>query len=322
MSKKRPTESDLAEDSVALSKLATSLTEVAQRFGFAKRIIPDLPLDDAEYSIVANLSGLSATLERKLKSGISAISVVEAANVLNALAQALVDTESPQRRKLLLMSQKLAESLSFGGSWVPTKGHGQTLQPAVTVYQFKVTLFGVEPAVWRRIQIWPCSLDKLHEYIQTAMGWTNSHLYRFEINGQHYGDPELLDDGFGDFDYGDSTKTALAKILPRTGEHFRFNYEYDFGDGWVHEVLFEGCPKFNPKAKYPLCLEGARACPPEDCGGIGGYEDFLEAIGNPKHGDHKRMRQWIGGRFDSAAFDAKKATRAMLKGLPDWRRME
>lgn len=86
-----------------------------------------------------------------------------------------------------------------------------------------------------------------------------------------------------------------------------------------HEVLFEGSPLVDPKAKYPLCLEGERACPPEDCGGVWGYGDFLEAIRNPKHEEHESMLEWIGGRFDPEEFDAKEATKAMRKGLPDWR---
>lgn len=193
--------------------------------------------------------------------------------------------------------------------------------PANSVFQFKITLLGAKPLIWRRIQVQDCTLDKLHEYVQTAMGWTNSHLHQFEIKGERYGDPELLDDGFEDFECVDSTKTMLSEILPKSGKRFSFKYEYDFGDGWEHEVVFEGCPTVDPKAKYPLCVEGARACPPEDCGGVWGYTDFLEAIGNKKHKEHKSMLEWVGGWFDPEEFDPATATKAMKKGLPDWRRM-
>jgi hypothetical protein len=84
------------------------------------------------------------------------------------------------------------------------------------------------------------------------------------------------------------------------------------------EVLFEGSPPVDPKVKYPLCLEGKRACPPEDCGGVWGYGDFLEAIRNPNHEEHENMLEWIGGHFDSEDFNPKQATKAMKKGLPDW----
>ena len=80
-------------------------------------------------------------------------------------------------------------------------------------------------------------------------------------------------------------------------------------------------PPVDPKLKYPVCLEGERACPPEDCGGVWGYDDLLEAIRNPKHEEHESMLEWIGGRCDPEDFDAKQATKAMNKGLPDWRRM-
>ena len=95
------------------------------------------------------------------------------------------------------------------------------------------------------------------------MGWTNSHLHQFEIKGKRYGDPELIVDGFDDSNCVDSTRTRISKILPKTGKRFSFTYEYDFGDGWDHEILFEGCPQKEPRKKYPLCIEGERACLPD-----------------------------------------------------------
>lgn len=188
------------------------------------------------------------------------------------------------------------------------------------LYQFKITLLGIDPPIWRRIQVKDCTLDELHEHIQTAMGWTNTHLHDFEIKGKRYGDPELIDDGFMDFECVDSTCTKISDLVPKNGKRTGFKYEYDFGDSWEHEVLFEGCPEVDPKAKYPLCLEGARACPPEDVGGVWGYADFLEALADPKHEQHDDFMEWAG-RFKPEAFDAKKATKAMKKGSPDWRSM-
>ena len=131
------------------------------------------------------------------------------------------------------------------------------------LYQFKITLNDSKPPIWRRIQVKNGTLDKLHERIQTAMGWTNSHLHEFEIDGERYGDPELLDDGFEDFDCVDSTVTKISEIVPKNGKRFQFLYEYDFGDGWSHEVVFEGCLRAELGQRYPLCLEGERACPPK-----------------------------------------------------------
>ncbi len=192
-------------------------------------------------------------------------------------------------------------------------------KPTKTLYQFKITLVGSRPPIWRRIQVQDCTLDKLHEHIQTAMGWTNSHLHQFDIDGVRYGDPDLLEDDFlDDNDFEDSTRTILSQILPTDKKRFRFRYEYDFGDGWLHEILFEGCPEPEPSGKYPLCVEGSLACPPDDVGGIGGYYNYLDAISDRKHPDHKMYLEW-NGPFDPEAFDAAEATQTMRDGLPDWR---
>lgn len=189
------------------------------------------------------------------------------------------------------------------------------------LYQFKITLLESQPPIWRRIQVKNCSLDKLHEHIQTAMGWTNSHLHQFKIDGERYGDLELLDDGFEDFECIDSTVTKISEIVPKDGKRFRFFYEYDFGDDWQHEVLFEGCLRAQKGQRYPICLEGERACPPEDVGGVWGYIEYLEALADPKHEQHEQMLQWREP-FDAETFDAEKATKAMRRGLPDWRQFE
>ena len=152
------------------------------------------------------------------------------------------------------------------------------------------------------------------------MGWTNSHLHHFEVEKQLYGDPMLIGDNFEDMEYEDSTTTNLSDIIPENRRKFRFDYEYDFGDSWHHEILWEGCPKEESGRKYPLCVEGERACPPEDCGGIWGYPNFIEAIENPNHERHEEILEWIGGSFDPEAFDPTAASKAMKKGLGDWRK--
>jgi len=187
------------------------------------------------------------------------------------------------------------------------------------VYQFKITLRDFKPPIWRRIQVQECTLDKLHEHIQTAMGWTNSHLHHFRIDKQFYGDPELMQETFEEMGYQDSTATRLSEILPKDGKRFSFFYEYDFGDSWEHEIRFEWSSEAAPGSRYPLCVEGQRACPPEDCGGVGGYADLLETIGNKKHENYAEMLEWLGGSFDAEAFDPVAATKDMKKGLPDWR---
>ena len=195
-----------------------------------------------------------------------------------------------------------------------------TIPATERLYQFKVTLLEVTPPIWRRIQVRHCTLDKLHERIQTAMGWTNSHLHQFEINGERYGDPQLIDDGFEDFHCIDSTSTQISNVLPKSGERFQFEYEYDFGDGWQHEILFEGCLQITKGIRYPICVDGARACPPEDVGGVGGYAEYLDALVDVDNDRHDELLRWRG-MFDPEKFDAGKATKRMQRGLPDWRNM-
>jgi hypothetical protein len=108
------------------------------------------------------------------------------------------------------------------------------------LYQFKITLLDTRPPVWRRIQVKDGTLDKLHEHVQKAMGWTNSHLHHFRVGERLYGDPLLMQENFEEMGYEDSTRTRLSDILPKSGRWLRFGYDYDFGDGWQHEVLFEG----------------------------------------------------------------------------------
>jgi Plasmid pRiA4b ORF-3-like protein len=196
-------------------------------------------------------------------------------------------------------------------------------KPAETmgeVYQFKITLLETKPPVWRRIQVEDCILDEFHEHIQTAMGWTNSHLHHFKIGGRRYGDPVLLAETFEEMNYSDSTRTRLSDILRQSGERFHFEYVYDFGDFWQHEVLFEGCLRAE-RRRYPLCVEGKRACPPEDVGGTSGYAGFLVSIADPDDDRYQERLEWIGGSFDPVAFDPVKVSRRMRRGLPDWRQM-
>jgi len=177
------------------------------------------------------------------------------------------------------------------------------------LFQFRIALLDIKPAIWRRIQVRDCTLAGLHEYIQAAFGWWNCHLHQFVIDGIRFG-PRLPDD-FDAPETVDEAQVLLSKLF-QSGKRTRFIYEYDFGDDWLHEVLFEGCPSLDPKVKYPLCLEGERACPPEDVGGPGGYAEFLDVLADAKHKRHDELLAW-SGPFDSVAFDPKKATRDMRK---------
>ena len=176
---------------------------------------------------------------------------------------------------------------------MPTKQRAFDLS---CIYQLKVTLKGSKPPIWRRVEVFDqITLFSLHKVLQVVMGWTDSHLHQFVIGDKYYG---LPDPGF---DIVNEKRFKLSQ-LP-LGEKSKFIYEYDFGDSWEHEILIE---KILPEAegkKAPVCLKGKRACPPEDIGGIWGYAEFLEVIHDLKHPEHEGMLEWVGGQFDSEAFD-------------------
>ena len=178
---------------------------------------------------------------------------------------------------------------------------------ARSIYQLKVTLLDIKPPVWRRIQI-PGStyLDDLHLMIQAAMGWQNCHLHRFVINELVYGEP---DPDFDDPPINDEVQFTLRQLVRRAGRHLM--YMYDFGDGWNHDVAVEKIVAPESDVVYPVCLDGIRACPPEDVGGVWGYQEFLNALADPKHEEHESYLEWIGGEFDPEKFDLDSANAAL-----------
>lgn len=168
------------------------------------------------------------------------------------------------------------------------------------VYQIKVTLDDTHPPIWRRIQVSEdTSLLKLHDIVQIVMGWEDDHLHSFLIEDQYYGRPE--DDEYGEFGTIDEKRVKLKEVIP--GEGFRFKYEYDFGDSWEHTLIVEKILPPEEGVRYPVCVKGKRACPPEDVGGVWGYENFLEAIRDPDHEEHDMYLEWIGDNFDPETFD-------------------
>ena len=179
------------------------------------------------------------------------------------------------------------------------------------IFQFRITLMDIEPPIWRRIQVRDCTLGEFHEHIQAAMGWENCHLHQFTINDVEFGPVSPDDMPFGP-EFEDETQVVLRNVLPQHGERFLFGYTYDFGDDWRHEVLLEGKPDPVAGQKYPVCLEGERACPPEDVGGPWGFADYREALTDPAHEQHAELLEWRGP-FDAEAFDAAKITSGMRR---------
>lgn len=178
------------------------------------------------------------------------------------------------------------------------------------IYQLKITLDGSTPPIWRRFLVSSNTpLDRLHDAIQVVMGWTNSHLHMFEINGQDFGDPQ--DDEYGDMGTLNEISYRLRKVVVQ--EDQRFHYVYDFGDGWRHTLLLEKILPADPTIHLPVCLQGMRACPPEDVGGIGGYANFLKALQDPDHEEHEEYLAWIGGKFNPKAFDLELVNKNLRK---------
>src|SRR5450759_136704 len=159
------------------------------------------------------------------------------------------------------------------------------------VFQLKVSLRGSSPLIWRRVQLFEdILLVYLHRVVQIVMGWDDSHLHEFHIAGEEYGVPNR------EFDFDgsvlDERKVSLGELVSRV--RTKFQYIYDFGDNWTHDVVLERILPADPEVKCPVCLAGERNGPPEDVGGIWGYADFLEALADPEHERHEEQLEWSG----------------------------
>jgi hypothetical protein len=262
---------------------------------------------------------ISGKLKKKIEEAADGTQVITFTNkeldqLHDEIGSAIIDARSSHKKRLEVVQRQVAEQFNYGLFEEPKpKTPKKPSNPPTNLYQFKITLFDVNPPIWRRIQIEDCTLDRFHEHIQAAMGWMNCHLHMFEVKGERFGPPSPDDEDLG-MNFKDESKVLLSSLLPKNGSRFSFGYRYDFGDDWRHEVVFEGWPPVDPKKKYPLCVEGERTCPPEDCGGPWGYVAFLEAITDPEHEEHEVMEEWVGGEFKPEKFSAKDATRAMRDG--------
>jgi len=178
---------------------------------------------------------------------------------------------------------------------------------ADTVHRLKISLKWIVPMIWRRIELPDCSLYDLHAIIQTCMPWESYHMWSFEITrDERYGDQDDEE-----MEYLSADRIRLDKLAARKVK--KFVYLYDFGDGWEHTITFEKPVKRDPKAKYPRCVAGARACPPEDCGGVPGYGRLLEILADPDHAEYEERMEWVGGEFDPEAFDPDAITKELQR---------
>ena len=168
------------------------------------------------------------------------------------------------------------------------------------IISLKVTLRGSKPPIWRRLLMpGTATLGDLHMAIQVTMGWEESHLHDFRVGQVRYGDPSNTDDVI------DENRMTLNRMV-ESGVS-RFTYMYDFGDDWEHNILIEKTPPSAAGKSVPACVAGKRNCPPEDCGGIWGYQDMLEILANPAHPDHQERLEWVGDDFDPEWFSVEEA---------------
>ena len=174
----------------------------------------------------------------------------------------------------------------------------------------KIRLLEIEPEIWRRFVVpSDITLDRLHDVIQVVMGWTDSHLHEFTVGKKRYTEyPESREDGL------ECGRYCLGDLIKQKGRTFR--YLYDFGDSWEHELILEDNRYVDPELQSAVeCLDGARACPPEDVGGIPGYYEFCEAVKDPEHEEHESYLVWRGGEYDSEQFSAGEVNWELLKYL-------
>ena len=181
------------------------------------------------------------------------------------------------------------------------------------IYQLKVTLLGTK--IWRRLLV-PAdmTLAQLHDVLQVAMGWQDGHLHEFSARGRHFGPPNPEDRFMAMDPIEDERRVRVSSVLGRTGA--KAVYTYDFGDGWEHSIVLEKRLPAAPNMLYPICTDGQLACPPEDCGGIPGFYDLLDALRDPTHEQHKELQDWVGGDYDPEAFSIEAVNRMLPHLLP------
>jgi hypothetical protein len=257
----------------------------------------------------------TAAVQEKVWSALSARYYLDDATT-EQLARLRKSTDHDVRRAVagLVTLGALAEEAAAGmlrltplAEWA-LRSRYSAVAPGDQLARLKVTLLDTDPPVWRRLLV-PATirLDRLDRVIQAAMGWTNSHLHMFIHSSGRYGVPDL------DFPLQDERRTTLSDLVAREGETVR--YEYDFGDGWEHEIVLEQLLAAEPGGRYPSCAAGARACPPEDCGGVHGYADLIDTLADPTHPEHQHLMEWLGiekgNDFDPAHFDTADANRRL-----------
>ena len=237
----------------------------------------------------------------------------------NGSAEGRPDTKAvPCQRQQGRDCPPVADRPDFGAAHIEGRKGVTTAEKRNRVlYQLKVTLRDIQPPVWRRLAVWEdTTLAQLHRVLQIVVGWEDYHLHQFVIGRRIYSVPDEDDDLYERKVINES-RVRLREVVPRVGTYFE--YLYDFGDSWQHDLLLEAIVLPDPEAGYPRCLAGERSAPPEDAGGPSGYADYLEAMADPGHEEHENMLQWRGP-FDPEAFSLTAVNQQLQEKLRSFRK--
>ncbi len=181
------------------------------------------------------------------------------------------------------------------------------------VFRFKIVLNDILPQIWRVIEVErDITFYQFHLIIQEAMGWTNSHLHEFSEGNFRIGDTSEEACEFGDPPQWEERDKKISDYFSE--DKIKISYTYDFGDSWEHAIILEGIEPIQKGIEYPRCIDGVRACPPEDCGSTPGYYQLLEILADPKHEEYKEMKEWAGD-YNPEHFDKEEATKGMRNPL-------
>lgn len=207
-----------------------------------------------------------------------------------------------RREKVLVVPADLRDALSI---ILDSKSIDPKTSSEESVYELEVTLVGVKPKIFRRFSVpGTITLSQLSQAIQGAMGWYGGHLYEFVVEGEIYGDPTP------DLPMKDANRARLERLISRSRVAFR--YIYDYGDDWQHQVTVKKIRPLQSGETVPNLIGGSRACPPEDVGGIWGYEDFLRVLADPTDAEYENMMDWIGGPWDPEEFNREQSQRRLM----------
>ena len=247
----------LADQILQLAEWAAKMLIGAEQLGIKTEPVARFPLPAAERAVLMMTPTIDEKIQKKLIAKNPKLTIGEVGGILMAVTEALLDAPPLQGFALITTAKSLMNCLEseVTGAMEPAAGKGTS----TTIYRFRITLADIEPVIWRRVEVTDCSLGELHDVIQVAMGWQNCHMHQFILNGKYYG--QATSDDL-DLEVEDEDGIGLSQIFSDRKKP-RIVYEYDFGDGWRHEISLETILEPATRFKYPRCLEGERACPPE-----------------------------------------------------------